>query len=132
MTYTGKGVPDHARDIEDRLTKRFVHLRLAKVKQILEQTGHAVEDIMFIQQREYGWRIGPVHPFPLHPRDVAPLTFEIRSLHYRMKDPGRESDDESEHRLAREVAEYLATDGYGGRWLQQRVICLGKRRLDVR
>lgn len=118
-------------EIEDRLTKTLIRLRFAKLKQIVERKGQAVGDVLFIKKTPHGWRIGAARPFPLHPRDVAPLTQEIRAVHYRRKDLWDQWDDASEHRLGREVAEYLDTKGQVRSRIQRRAINIYNRQAEV-
>jgi transcriptional regulator GlxA family with amidase domain len=45
-------------EIKDRLAQTLIRLRLAKLRQIVERTGHPLEDILFIKKLELGWRLG--------------------------------------------------------------------------
>ena len=106
--------------IKDRLAQTLIRLRLAKLSQIVERTGHPLEDILFIKKLELGWRIGPIRPSPLKPREVISLTQAVRAVHYRGMQIHDNGDDGSEYRFGREVAEYLDIEGYARRRIEQR------------
>jgi hypothetical protein len=107
-------------EIKDRLAQTLIRLRLAKLRQIVERTGHPLEDILFIKKLELGWRIGPARPFPLKPAEVTPLTQSVRAIHYRGAQIHDNWDDGSEYRFGREVAEYLDIEGYALGRIEQR------------
>ena len=94
-------------EIKDRLVQTLIRLRLAKLRQIVERTGHPLEDILFIKKLELGWRIGPIRPSPLKPREVISLTQAVRAVHYRGMQIHDNGDDGSEYRFGREVADIL-------------------------
>jgi hypothetical protein len=106
--------------IKDRLAQTLIRLRLAKLRQIVERTGHPLEDILFIKKLELGWRIGPIRPSPVKPREVAAITRAVRAVHYRGIQIYDNSDDGSEYRFGREVAEYLDIEGYARRRIEQK------------
>jgi hypothetical protein len=106
--------------IKDRLAQTLIRLRLAKLSQIVERTGHPLEDILFIKKLELGWRIGPARPFPLKPAEVTPLTQAVRAIHYRGAQIHDNWNDGSEYRFGREVAEYLDIEGHALRRIEKR------------